>query len=60
LKIGIFIPFNVTLNEHVACRDCASLATQLTEVVPSGKLAPELGEQIVTTGVAPSLTIGIE
>ena len=49
-RIGMLIPLSVTLNEHVACRACASLAVQLTAVVPSGKLAPDKGEHVVLTG----------
>jgi len=48
----------ITLNEQVAWRDCASVAAQLTEVVPKGKDAPEAGVQVVVTGSAPPVTAG--
>jgi len=51
-------PFNVTLNEQAARRAIASVAAQLTVVVPSGKLAPEAGEQVVVIGAWPSVTVG--
>src|ERR1051325_8949282 len=36
--------FKMTLNVHDAWRDIASVAWQLTGVVPSGKLVPDAGE----------------
>jgi hypothetical protein len=51
---------NVTLNAHVACRACASLAAQLTCVVPSGNDAPDAGVHVTDTGVAPPVTVGAE
>jgi hypothetical protein len=51
-------PVSVTENEHEAWRDCASLAAQLTLVLPRGKLAPEAGLQIVAVGDAPPVTVG--
>src|SRR4051794_23528785 len=53
-------PLTVTLNEHVACRACASFAAQLTVVVPSEKVDPDTGVQVVVTGAAPLLTVGAE
>ena len=59
-RIGMAKPFSSTLNEQVAWRACASAAAQLTVVEPSGKLAPDSGEQVVLTGAAPSVTVGAE
>jgi len=60
LRIEMLIPLSVTLNEHVACRVCTSLAAQLTVVVPRGKLAPDAGVHVVLTGGAPAVTAGAE
>ena len=59
-RIGMLIPFSVILNEHVAWRACASLAVQLTAVVPSGNMAPDTGEHVVLTGRTPAVTVGVE
>src|SRR3954462_13810920 len=52
-------PASVTLNEQLAWRCCASCAVQLTEVVPSGKVLPEGCVQVVVTGAAPAVTVGL-
>src|SRR3954451_20398254 len=51
-------PDRVTLNEQDAWRDCASLAAQVTDVVPSGKDEPDARVQLVVTGGAPPVTVG--
>jgi len=49
----------VTVKEHDACRDRASVAVQLTVVGPKGNDAPEAGVQGVVTGAAPAVTVGL-
>jgi len=51
-------PLTVTLNEHDAWRDRASVAVQVTGEVPSGKLDPDAGVQLTVTGASPAVTVG--
>ena len=46
------------MNAHAAWRAVASLAVQLTDVVPSGKDDPELCVHVTFTGAAPPVTVG--
>ena len=39
----------VTVNEHVAVLPLASVAVQVTVVVPTGKVDPDAGEQTTVT-----------
>jgi len=48
----------VTVNEQVAVRRTASVAVQLTVVVPSGKTEPEAGTQAVVTPGQLSVAVG--
>ena len=51
-------PVSVTLNEHAAARAWASLAAQLTAVVPRGNADPGAGLQVTVTGAAPPVSGG--
>jgi hypothetical protein len=51
-------PVNVTLNEQVAARDCASVAEQVTGVVPSRNSDPGAGLHVTVTGAAPPVALG--
>jgi hypothetical protein len=42
---GFSVSFTVTLNEHVAVFPEASVAVQVTLVVPNAKVLPDAGEQ---------------
>ena len=46
------------MNEQVAVRLAASVAVQVTVVVPTGKLDPEVGEQLVITPKQLSEAVG--
>jgi hypothetical protein len=48
----------VTVNEQLAVLAAASVAVQLTVVVPSGKLEPEAGTQAVVTPGQLSVAVG--
>jgi hypothetical protein len=48
----------VTEVEQLAVTRAASLAVQVTGVVPIGNWVPEEGEQTVETGAVPPVTIG--
>jgi hypothetical protein len=48
----------VTVNEQLAVRADASVAVQLTVVVPSGKVEPEAGVQLVVTPGQLSVAVG--
>ena len=50
--------FTVMLNTHVAVCPQASLAVQVTVVVPTGKVLPEGGLQTTVTGGQPPLVAG--
>jgi len=47
--IGISLSLTVTLKLHVAVLPDASVAVQLTGVVPFGKVEPDGGVQLVVT-----------
>ncbi len=49
----------VTVNEQVAVRLEASVAVQVTVVVPNGKFAPEAGTHAVVTPGQLSLAVGV-
>src|SRR4051812_19537238 len=51
-------PLTATLNEQAAWRDCASVAVQLTVLVPRGKDVPDTWVQDVLTGEVPPVTVG--
>ena len=51
-------PVSVTLNEHDALRDWASLVAQLTFVLPSANDVPVAGLHVVVMGAAPPETVG--
>jgi hypothetical protein len=50
----------MTDDVHTAVADAASVAVQVSGVVPTPKLEPELGEQLVVTGAVPPLVVGSE
>ena len=52
LTTGAVVSCTVTLKELVPVLPCASVAEQLTTLVPNGNVDPELGAQI--TGIEPS------
>ena len=47
-----------TLKLHVAVRCRASVAVQVTMVLPSGKLAPDCAEHVTATGAWPPEAVG--
>ena len=47
--VGACVSFTVTVNEQVAVLPPASVAVQLTGVVPFGKAEPEAGVQATVT-----------
>jgi hypothetical protein len=49
LIVGLWVSLTVTVNEQVALAPTASLATQLTVVVPTGKTDPDAGAQVTST-----------
>src|SRR3954470_2950351 len=54
----IVTPVSVTLKAQLDCRPAASLAVQLTDVVPSGKLVPGARAHVTATGAVPPLVVG--
>ena len=50
---------SVTWNEHVACWRAASVAVQLTVVLPRGKDPPDCGEHETRTGGIPPFRAGV-
>ena len=61
LTVGVgvnWLTVTVTVKEHVAVRLEPSVAVQFTVVVPTGKLEPEAGEQLVVTPAQLSLAVG--
>jgi len=48
----------VTEKLHESSRCCASVAWQLTEVVPIGKLDAAAGLHFAVTGAVPPVTVG--
>jgi hypothetical protein len=51
------IGVRVTVNEHCACRDAASIAVHATAVVPTLNEVPDAGVQVIDTGDAPPVTV---
>src|SRR3972149_5037969 len=49
---------SVTLNEQVACRAAASVAMQVTGVVPRPNVEPEPGVHDTAIGAAPPVDVG--
>nr|WP_242660457.1 hypothetical protein [Bacillus luti] len=56
--VGGSVSFTVTVNEHVAVFPDASVAVQVTGVVPTEKKDPEAGEQEKVTPGQLSVTVG--
>lgn len=51
-------PPTATANEQLALLPCASVAVQVTVVIPAGKLEPDAGTQITVAPGRLSLTVG--
>src|SRR4051794_19675949 len=58
LEAESITPVSVTLNAQAAWRPAASLALQLTDVVPSGNVDPDAFAQVTFTGAVPPVTAG--
>nr|WP_255287939.1 hypothetical protein [Bacillus cereus] len=56
--IGGSVSFTVMVKEHIAVFPDASVAVQVTGVVPTGKKDPEAGEQEKITSGQLSVTVG--
>ena len=57
--VGFSVSLTVTVKVHVAVLPDASVAVQVTVVVPFGKAVPEAGEQLVVTPGQLSLAVGL-
>lgn len=60
VKLNLGGGCTTTLNEHDADRCRASVAVHVTDAVPMLKTDPLVGVQLVVTGGAPSVTIGVK
>ena len=57
--VGDWLSTTVTVNEHVPVRLAASVAVQVTVVVPLLKVEPDVGVQLTLTPGQLSLPVGV-